>query len=1275
MSDEAARLEGIIAIVGAEKGETQIRKVAVAADKGQTALKGVEDAAKAAGKATDKLGTESAKAAKDVDKLGDQAKQTSTQTEKLGTSSKQSGDSVEGMGRKSRRVKDDIDGLAKSQERTRRSTKDLGETFVTAGTHTQRLGRNVTLAAAPLTAIAGLSFNNFANFDLTIRQAGTVSDASAKQMDGMRQTAIKLGKDTSFSANEAATAMLELAKGGISQAQMGAGVLDQTLTLAAAGGLQLGEAAGYMTNTLNAFGLKATAAGGVAAALAGGANASTASVQSLGMGLAQTGRSAVDAGMGLNETIGALALFENAGVKGSDAGTSLKTMLTRLVPQTDEAADAMKKLGLNFTDAQGNMLPMRNVAQQLQSKLKGLSESQRISALNTIFGADASRAAGIMADAGAAGIDKMVAATKDLNAAQLLAKTNTDGAKGSIEQMKGSVETASIQFGQVLSPHIVAAAGQLGDLADGFSNLTSGQQSAALGMGTFAVATGPALIAAGSLVRSYGEVKKAAQASRVASQFAALALNPYAVGAVALGAAVIGVVAAVRHHRDEAAKEAEETRQHGVVLAAATERRRAAALTLESATKRTKVATDNVAKAEEAYGKKSPEYKAAVEVKTKATQAQAKAQKDLNKAVEDAKDEGTAADGKGENGGKDKTISEQVRDTKTLIETEQKLADERKNRIGVRDAYLKERDPSIKPKPKYEGSKEYAGPESAAATIDRVTAAMKRLKQEQGQGKTVGDAYVHQASQLQSELDAANQVLNETATAMDRADKKVRNLTLDQAKMAMATADAGDKTKVAQGYIKSLTNTPGNLRAAKDFLGSMTTMQLKAAFGTTDINQVLSAIMGQPVDPMLKNSFLSEMAAMRREAANPVTVTVTRITRSIATSSKANGVDTGPFKPFTGVGKATGGSVHGPGTGTSDEIPAWLSNGEHVWTAAEVRAAGGHGQIEKWRKMALHGDLPAFKAGGAVVYAQVMRGGKKVTVDVKKLTAAEKAARANEVATTVNSDLANASFAANDSDDALKTKRETARTNLAGWVTSEREAMENLPSARTAVRTTGDAVRKAQKAYDAITGTDATDRRKKYKNKVLDPAKKAAKDAAERLAKLVDTASTAKDKRAQLASDIQSFSETLGDRDTESAREDEDLRREALGLESVDEEKHRLALNVKRKAAGLPEIGPQAAGQSADLEARLAQEKTRADNASTDLRNQTAAFSVFNGSNDIGTGGGALAQASGGMQLHFHSVLPTTAQQAASVADMALQGGTHNGYAAAAYAPVQQIGA
>lgn len=318
--------------------------------------------------------------------------------------------------------------------------------------HKRFLG--LATAAAGLTAGLGAVVSSAASFDKTIRQVGAAANVPAQGMKSLSELALKMGADTSFSAKQAADAMLELAKGGISEADIRAGALQETLTLAAAGSLELGAAAGYMSNALNTFGLQASDAGSVAAALAGGANASTASVESLGAALSQVGPGARLAGLSLAETTGVLAAFDNAGIKGSDAGTSLKTMLTRLIPTTDAASGAMADLGLKFTDASGNMLPISNIADQLKAKLSGLSDAQRTAALSTIFGSDATRAASVLMNEGSAGLSKYIAATSDLGAAQKMAATNTAGAAGAFEAFRGSVETLGLRIGLALLPAV-----------------------------------------------------------------------------------------------------------------------------------------------------------------------------------------------------------------------------------------------------------------------------------------------------------------------------------------------------------------------------------------------------------------------------------------------------------------------------------------------------------------------------------------------------------------------------------------------------------------------------------------------------------------------------------------------------------------------------------------------------------------------------------------------------------------------------------------------------
>lgn len=338
---------------------------------------------------------------------------------------------------------------------------NAGKQFATSFSEGSKKGLKVAalgVAGVGVAAVAAgkKAFTAFADFDKTMRQVGAAAGSPKSELKTLNNLALQLGKDTSFSAKQAADAMLNLVKGGITPAQVQAGVLKETLTLAAAGGLDLGDAAKYMIQGLNTFHLKAGDAGKVAAALAGGANASTADVNDLGYALSQVGPSAFNASVDINETVGALAAFANAGIQGSDAGTSLKTMLARLVPTTDKAKGTMEDLGLKFVNANGSFKSLTEIAQQLQDHLKGLSEEQRAAAIQTIFGSDAQRAATILMNEGATGLQKYITATKNQAAAQKLAKTNTEGAAGAVEQFSGSFDTLLIKAGQLTAPFVTA---------------------------------------------------------------------------------------------------------------------------------------------------------------------------------------------------------------------------------------------------------------------------------------------------------------------------------------------------------------------------------------------------------------------------------------------------------------------------------------------------------------------------------------------------------------------------------------------------------------------------------------------------------------------------------------------------------------------------------------------------------------------------------------------------------------------------------------------------
>ncbi len=302
-------------------------------------------------------------------------------------------------------------------------------------------------------------------FSTSMRTLQAATNAPAEEMKQLNALAIKLGADTSFSANEAADAMLELGRSGLSTSKIIAAV-PQVMNLAATEGIDLAQAAGIVTSSLSQFQLEASKSSTVVNALAGASNASRSSVASLGESLKLVGSAGSGIGLSVNETAAALAALSDAGLDGSIAGTSLAAVFNRLIPQTEKAGTAMYDLGLNFVKSNGDFVDIVQIAGRLQTALKKVrGEANRKAKISAIFGNDASTIAAVNAlvSKGADGLRGYLKATKDQNAAQKLAAARLDGTEGALERFSGAMETARLRLGQELAPLVVKSADALGD--------------------------------------------------------------------------------------------------------------------------------------------------------------------------------------------------------------------------------------------------------------------------------------------------------------------------------------------------------------------------------------------------------------------------------------------------------------------------------------------------------------------------------------------------------------------------------------------------------------------------------------------------------------------------------------------------------------------------------------------------------------------------------------------------------------------------------------------
>jgi len=394
-------------------------------------------------------------------------------------------------------------------ESTGESANTLNQRLAQPGDRVKSLGQDVTVAGAAMAAGLGLAVKTAADFEKELSNAKAVSGATTTEMAKLKEAALEMGATTSFSATQAAGAMTELLKGGMSTEQVLGGGLKAALDLAAAGELEMADAAAYVIKTMGPFNLSASQAGDIANTLAGAANASATDVDEMGQAMAQVATIAAQMGGSMNDTATALALFANKGLVSSDAGTSLKTMLMRLVPSTDEATEAFQRFGLMtedgknaFFDASGQMKSMSEVSELLKSALGGLSAEQQQVALNTMFGSDAIRAAAILTTEGSAGFDKMAESISKISAADV-ADEKLNNLYGSLTLLQSSLETAAIAIGDALLPAINKIVSAIQVVIQWFNSLDGSTKSviatAAAIAAALALLVGPLLILIGSI--------------------------------------------------------------------------------------------------------------------------------------------------------------------------------------------------------------------------------------------------------------------------------------------------------------------------------------------------------------------------------------------------------------------------------------------------------------------------------------------------------------------------------------------------------------------------------------------------------------------------------------------------------------------------------------------------------------------------------------------------------------------------------------------------------
>lgn len=332
----------------------------------------------------------------------------------------------------------------------------------------------VTAVSGAISAVGGYAIKTGAEFESAMSRVQAISGATGREFDALKQQAMELGASTAFSASEAAEGMENLASAGFNTNEIMA-AMPGMLDLAASSGEDLASSADIAASTLRGFGLEAEQAGHVADVLAKNAADTNAAVADTGEAMKYAAPVAHNFGISMEECAAAIGIMSDAGIKGGQAGTSLRGALSRLAKPTDDMKEIMNKLGLEFFDSNGKMISLTEQTKMLSEKMSNLTDEERNNALVTLYGQEALSGMLALVQAGSNKIASLTESYKNCDgAAAEMAKTMQDNLKASLEQVGGAAETFGIKVYESMSDDLKSAADtaseSINQITDAFEN-------------------------------------------------------------------------------------------------------------------------------------------------------------------------------------------------------------------------------------------------------------------------------------------------------------------------------------------------------------------------------------------------------------------------------------------------------------------------------------------------------------------------------------------------------------------------------------------------------------------------------------------------------------------------------------------------------------------------------------------------------------------------------------------------------------------------------------
>lgn len=370
----------------------------------------------------------------------------------------------------------------------------LSSAFKTTG---GLLSRNVTL---PIVGVGAAAVKTATDFEAGMSEVKAISGTTGSEFDALRDKAIEMGAKTKFSASDSADAFKYMAMAGWDASAMMDGIAG-VMDLAAASGEDLATTSDIVTDALTAFGLQASDSAHFADVLAQASSKSNTNVGLMGETFKYVAPVAGALGYSIEDTAVAIGLMANSGIKGSQAGTALRSTITRLAKPVGEAKDAVEELGISITNADGTMKPLSQTMVELREKFAGLTEEQKAQYAAMLAGQEGMSGLLAIVNASDEDFQKLTDEINNANgAAEDMASVMMDNTAGAIEQLKGALESAGILIGEKLTPYIRKLAEWITGLVEKFNSLSEEEQDQIVKFGLILAAIGPVLLIMSRLI-------------------------------------------------------------------------------------------------------------------------------------------------------------------------------------------------------------------------------------------------------------------------------------------------------------------------------------------------------------------------------------------------------------------------------------------------------------------------------------------------------------------------------------------------------------------------------------------------------------------------------------------------------------------------------------------------------------------------------------------------------------------------------------------------------